>query len=119
MIAPIERLDRIVSAENELSLALLQATAGLTEAAHSLSALTQKKERAQKPAFFRRGLNRTEASEYVGVSETKFGQLVREARMPKPKKIDGRYVWDVYALDSYFDDLDANDDAPSKQNPWN
>jgi hypothetical protein len=36
MIAPIERLDRLVSPENELSLALLQATAGLTEAAHSL-----------------------------------------------------------------------------------
>jgi hypothetical protein len=119
MIAPIERLDRLVSPENELSLALLQATAGLTEAAHSLSTLTQKRERAQKPAFFRRGLNRTAASEYIGVSATKFGQLVREARMPKPKKIDGRYIWDVYVLDAYFDDLDANDDVPSTQNPWN
>ena len=102
-----------------MSIAILQATVGLTEAAQSLSALTQKKDRAQKPAYFRRGLNRTEAADYIGISATKFGQLVQEKRMPKPKQIDGRYVWDVYALDSAFDELDRQNAASASENPWN
>lgn len=105
--------------ENALSVALLQATVGLTEAAQSLSALTQKKDRAQKPACFRRGLNRNEAADYIGISATKFSQLVHEKRMPKPKQIDGRYVWDVYALDAAFDDLDPSASVSASDNPWN
>jgi len=111
--------DPNLEASTELTIAILQATVGLTEAAQSLSALTQKKDRAQKPAFFRRGLNRTEAADYIGISTTKFGQLVQEKRMPKPKQIDGRYVWDVYALDSAFDALDPSKVASASENPWN
>jgi hypothetical protein len=60
----------------------------------------------------RRGLSRIEAAIYVGVSLTKFDELVRTGRMPDPKRIDGRKVWDVRGLDLAFDEL------PSEDNSW-
>jgi predicted DNA-binding transcriptional regulator AlpA len=67
--------------------------------------------RARAP---RRGLNREEAAVYVGISPSKFDELVKVGRMPKPKKIDGRRIFDVRALDLAFDELPSVDDA----NPW-
>jgi len=52
-----------------------------------------------------RGMNRTEAARYIGVGATKFDELVEDGRMPKPKRIDGRVVWDRIALDAAFSDL--------------
>ncbi|EHH07533.1 hypothetical protein ATCR1_06691 [Agrobacterium tumefaciens CCNWGS0286] len=52
-----------------------------------------------------RGLSRDEAARYVGVGTTKFDELVAARRMPKPKRIDGRTVWDRIALDAAFTDL--------------
>jgi len=49
-----------------------------------------------------RGLSRAEAAEYIGVSATKFDQMVADGRMPKPKRIDGRVVWDRLQLDIAF-----------------
>lgn len=49
-----------------------------------------------------RGLNRVEAATYVGVSPTKFDAMVKDGRMPAPKMIDDRRVWDRQALDSAF-----------------
>ena len=46
-----------------------------------------------------RGLSREVASRYIGISVTKFDQLVQEGRMPAPKRIDGRKLWDRDALD--------------------
>lgn len=63
----------------------------------------------------RRGLRRAEAALYVGVSPTKFDELVRDGRMPKPKHIDGCVVWDVRRLDLAFDALDGDgDDGPNE-----
>ena len=62
----------------------------------------------------RRGLNRVEAAIYVGVSASKFDQMVADRRMPKPKKIDCRKVWDMRALDLAFDELEGESDA----NEW-
>ena len=59
----------------------------------------------------RRGLHREEAAIYVGVSSSKFDELVNDGRMPKPKKIDARKVWDMRALDLAFDDLPGEDDV--------
>ena len=39
------------------------------------------------PAPFRRGLNRAEAADYIGIGTTKFDALVQDGRMPKPKRI--------------------------------
>lgn len=52
-----------------------------------------------------RGLNRSEAARWIGVSPTKFDDLVTRGAMPRPKRVDGRTVWDRYALDAAFSDL--------------
>lgn len=68
------------------------------------------------PPPTRRGLSRIEAAGYIGVGASKFDAMVSDGRMPKPKKIDGRRVWDVRSLDRFFDDLPGGDD--SDHNPW-
>lgn len=52
-----------------------------------------------------RGMSREEAARYVGVGTTKFDEMVADCRMPKPKRIDGRVIWDRIALDAAFTDL--------------
>jgi hypothetical protein len=52
-----------------------------------------------------RGLSRVQAAEYIGVGVTKFDEMVDDGRMPKPKRIDGRTVWDRLKLDVAFDAL--------------
>ena len=54
------------------------------------------------PSLPPRGLCRVTAAEYIGVSASKFDQLVRDRRMPGPKRIDGCRVWDRLSLDRYF-----------------
>lgn len=57
----------------------------------------------------RRGLSRDEAALYVGVGVTKFDEMVKDGRMPHPKPIDGRVVWDIRALDHAWDKLPGSD----------
>ncbi|MBN9035502.1 MAG: hypothetical protein J0H53_05490 [Rhizobiales bacterium] len=56
-------------------------------------------------AYPPRGMSREEAARYIGVGTTKFDQLVADRRMPRPKQIDGRVVWDRVALDACFAEL--------------
>ena len=58
----------------------------------------------------RRGLSRGEAAMYIGISASKFDELVRDHRMPGPKRIDGRKIWDVRQLDLAFDSLPDDND---------
>ncbi|WP_020699554.1 hypothetical protein [Reyranella massiliensis] len=53
----------------------------------------------------RRGLRRIEAAAYIGVSPTKFDEMVKDRRMPGPKRIDGATVWDLVQLDRAFEAL--------------
>lgn len=67
-----------------------------------------------------RGLNREQAAAYVGVSVRKFDEMVDDGRMPPPKRVDARKLWDIRRLDEFFDRLPdeggaANPDAPE----WN
>jgi predicted DNA-binding transcriptional regulator AlpA len=65
---------------------------------------------------FRRGLNRQEAAQYVGVSASSFDKLVLEGKMPPPVQIlKGRVVWDRHRVDQFFDELSDNETA---LNPW-
>jgi hypothetical protein len=61
----------------------------------------------------RRGLSRLESALYWGISPTKFDQLRKEGRVPSPRLIDGRKVWDVRELDLAFEEfpLESNDNS--------
>ncbi len=56
-------------------------------------------------AYPPRGMRRPEAARYIGVSITKFDQMVSDGRMPKPKRIESIVVWDRVHLDAAFTDL--------------
>jgi excisionase family DNA binding protein len=56
-------------------------------------------------AYPPRGMSRDEAARYVGVGPTKFDEMVQDGRMPKPKRVDGRVIWDWIKLDMSFSDL--------------
>lgn len=67
-------------------------------------------EKTTLPPFrIKRGFNRIEAAAYIGISPTKFDQLVGDGRLPKAKQIDGRKVWDVRELDPAFEELGSID----------
>jgi predicted DNA-binding transcriptional regulator AlpA len=66
----------------------------------------------------RRGLSRVEASTYLGVSPSKFDELVKDGRMPRPRLIDTRKVWDVYELDMAFDELPREVSPSIAGNSW-
>ncbi len=63
-----------------------------------------------------RGLARVQAAAYVGISPSKFDEMVSDGRMPRPKRIDGRTVWDRRRLDEAFDALP--DGSGATDNPW-
>ena len=63
----------------------------------------------------RRGLSREEAAMYVGISPSKFDELVADGRMPTPVKIGTRKVWDIRHLDLAFDALSMENRGP---NSW-
>jgi len=67
------------------------------------------------PSLVPRGLSRAQAAEYIGVGVTKFDEMVDDGRMPRPKRIDGRIVWDRIKLDEAFDALD---DEGGPSNEW-
>jgi predicted DNA-binding transcriptional regulator AlpA len=67
------------------------------------------------PSLAPRGLSRVQAAEYIGVGVTKFDEMVGDGRMPRPKRIDGRVVWDRVKLDEAFDALD---DEAAVKNEW-
>jgi hypothetical protein len=63
-----------------------------------------------------RGLSREESAMYIGVSAGKFDEMIKDGRMPGPRRIDARRIWDIRALDSAFDDLPF-ENAPAG-NSW-
>lgn len=67
--------------------------------------------------FTPRGLARTAAAYYLGVGTSKFDEMVKDGRMPAPKMIDSRAIWDRWEIDLAFDQLPYRDDQ-SSSNPW-
>jgi predicted DNA-binding transcriptional regulator AlpA len=57
-----------------------------------------------------RGLSRAESARYVGVSPAMFDALVKDGRMPPPKRINARTVWDIRRLDDAFEALSNDED---------
>ena len=62
-----------------------------------------------------RGLSRVQSAAYIGVSPTLFDEMVNDGRMPKPKRINGRVVWDRLQLDESFVALS---DTHGEDDPW-
>jgi predicted DNA-binding transcriptional regulator AlpA len=66
-----------------------------------------------------RGVNREQAAAYVGVSPGLFDRMVEDGRMPKPRQVNARRVYDLRELDQHFDRLphagSADDDE--EENP--
>lgn len=58
-----------------------------------------------------RGLNRAEAASYVGVSPGTFDKLVQDGRMPKPKRVGARLIFDRFAVDLAFTALDEDGES--------
>jgi len=56
------------------------------------------------------------AAAYIGVSPSKFDDMVEDGRMPRPKRADRRVLWDRHALDIAFDALPS--DGEASDNPW-
>jgi predicted DNA-binding transcriptional regulator AlpA len=48
------------------------------------------------------GLGQVEAAAAIGISVSKFRTLVEDGRMPSPRRIDGRSIWDVDELRAAF-----------------
>lgn len=53
----------------------------------------------------RRGLSCPEAALYIGLSQSKFLELVSNNKMPKPLRVDRRVIWDIQDLDRAFEAL--------------
>jgi predicted DNA-binding transcriptional regulator AlpA len=62
-----------------------------------------------------RGLSREQSARYIGIGPSLFDQLVKDGRMPKPKRINARTVWDRRKIDEAFDMLD---DDNAVCDPW-
>lgn len=61
--------------------------------------------RSDPIAYPPRGMSRDEAARYVGVGATKFDEMVADGRMPRPKRVDGRVIWDRLRVEAAFTDL--------------
>ncbi len=67
-------------------------------------------------------LSRPEAAAYAGVSPTTFDRMIGDGFMPGPKKVYGRVLWDVRALDAAIDCLPGDGvstEGVDTANEWN
>jgi predicted DNA-binding transcriptional regulator AlpA len=58
-----------------------------------------------------RGLSREQAAAYVGISPSLFDMLVKDGRMPGPKRINSRVIWDRLKLEAAFEALADTEDG--------
>jgi hypothetical protein len=81
---------------------------------HSPERQSQQRPSSADPVYPPRGMSRAQAALYVGVSPSMFDMMVKDGRMPGPKLINSRTVWDRFALDRAFEALPDRDSS----NPW-
>jgi hypothetical protein len=67
------------------------------------------------------GLNREWAAEFVGVGATLFDEMVADGRMPPPRLINNRTVWDAEDVYDAFKALPHRNEASVKKtsSSWN
>lgn len=59
----------------------------------------------------RRGLTEEEAAVYLSISPSFFRTLVTDGKMPRPRILGSRRIWDVDDLDAAFKDLPREGDT--------
>lgn len=78
--------------------------------------MTQRAKALSPP--FRRMLNRAEAAAYSGVAPSTFDRMITDRLMPGPKRIYGRVLWDVRALDAAIDAIPGGEMDDGEVNDW-
>ena len=63
------------------------------------------------------GLSREQAASYIGIGTTLFEEMVSDGRMPSPKCINSRRVWDRIAIESAFSERPVAGEN-THINPW-
>lgn len=71
---------------------------------------------AQLPVVF--GLDRLQAAASIGVSATTFDALVSQRKMPSPRLINSRRVWDVDEIRNAFKSLPKDGEPSGGTNSW-
>jgi len=63
---------------------------------------------------------RMQAAAWVNVSASTFDRMVEDGRMPRPRQIGRRLVWDLRELNEKFDALPhaGEDFSGESENPW-
>ena len=57
--------------------------------------------------FAPRGLSADEAARYIGVGRTMFDELVAARKMPRPKRIGTRVIYDRFEVDACFSEIES------------
>jgi predicted DNA-binding transcriptional regulator AlpA len=65
-----------------------------------------------------RGLSRVEAAHYLGISPSLLDEMVADGRMPQPKAINSRIVWDRWELDAAFTAIPNRNQDTSPADEW-
>lgn len=60
---------------------------------------------------------RTEVAAALGISPTKFDELVKDGRMPRPVRVDSCVLWDAAQVRAYWEAL-ADGQDPVDKNEW-
>lgn len=66
----------------------------------------------------RRGLGAEEAALYLGIGVSLFRQMVSDGRMPRPRMINSRRIWDVDELDAAFKSLPREGGDQVEHDTW-
>lgn len=61
---------------------------------------------------------REAAAALVGVSATKFDEMVKDGRMPQPREIDARVLWDSEEIRAAWRLLPRRGQLVKKTNSW-
>lgn len=61
------------------------------------------------------GLSREDAAEYISVGTTLFDTMVEDGRMPAPRAINNRNVWDREEIEACFKALPYHGSKRAKQ----
>ena len=62
------------------------------------------------------GLARIQAADYIGISPSLFDQLVADGRMPQPRMLNARTVWDRWEIEAAFGALPHRNDGDKTDN---